>query len=204
MMRDPLTAKTVKNNFFIYEEFQVEPQSFALAQVQQHGTPYVLLVDRQAKILRSDRRPGWRELLDSIAATLDDELPRELARVLKQHITTPPVSDAATVAVVGDGVIVSITSFDGAGDFYACCIWRFERASALTDASRRYGLTKREAELLDCVLQGQSSAQIARSLSISLATVEWHTKRLLSKTDACSRTQMAMRAVGWLPDSTQH
>jgi DNA-binding CsgD family transcriptional regulator len=56
--------------------------------------------------------------------------------------------------------------------------------------------------MLDRILSGDASATIAETLWISLATVEWHTKRLLHKTDSLNRTQLAVRVLGWLPDAS--
>jgi DNA-binding CsgD family transcriptional regulator len=183
------------------EEFDSGPQtqSFAVTQVHQHGTPYVLVVARDASIVFADRRNGWRDLLEKVGPFGGDRLPDKLARVVARHHINPPAGAAATVLIVDEDVVVSVNALDG-DDLYACSLWRFQRARALEMARRRYMLTNRECELLDRILHGESSAEIARVLSISLATVEWHTKRLLLKTDSQNRTQMATRTLGWLPD----
>ena len=44
-------------------------------------------------------------------------------------------------------------------------------------------LTPREAEVLQHIVRGETSSQIADSLSLSVKTVEWHRSNLMSKLD---------------------
>ncbi len=187
--------------FNFYEELDTgtKSQSFAAIQVHQHGTPYILIVGAEGEIVLADRRSGWRDLLSKIGPAQGERLPNKIAQIVRRHHENPPVDAAATVMIADEDVVVSISALDGE-ELYACVLWRFQRARALEMAQRRYTLTNRECELLDRILHGESTAEIARILSISPATVEWHTKRLLLKTDSQNRTQMATRTVGWLPD----
>ena len=60
-------------------------------------------------------------------------------------------------------------------------------------------LTTREREVLDLLAEGANNQQIARSLSISLKTVQNHVSRILDKLQAADRTQAALRARGIPP-----
>ena len=60
-------------------------------------------------------------------------------------------------------------------------------------------LTTREREVLDLLSEGASNQQIARSLGISLKTVQNHVSRILDKLQAADRTQAALRARGITP-----
>ncbi|MBP5221669.1 MAG: hypothetical protein J6Z35_00730, partial [Lachnospiraceae bacterium] len=55
------------------------------------------------------------------------------------------------------------------------------------DYCARYGLTQRETEVLDCILSGQSIAEISEALFISQRTVKFHITNLLRKTGATSQ-----------------
>lgn len=191
------------DTFCFAEEFEIEPpkKSFAISQINQHGTPFVLIVDRQGHVLRGDRRQGWRELVSDLGTMVGTRLPDRLARVIVRQSIVPAREGLATVVVDAD-VVAVIAPFEGEDGWFSCTLWRFRRDRTLEEAKRRYALTKREAELLDRILCGASSAEIARELLITLATVEWHTKRLLLKTDSQNRTQMVARVLGWLPDMT--
>ena len=68
------------------------------------------------------------------------------------------------------------------------------RLSSPASPSRPDDLTKREREVLDLLAEGASNQQIARSLGISLKTVQNHVSRILDKLQAAGRTQAAHRA----------
>lgn len=62
-------------------------------------------------------------------------------------------------------------------------------------------LTEREAEVLKLVAQGQTNAEIGRTLTIGVATVRTHVGNLLSKLGFSNRTQLALFAVEQKPAS---
>lgn len=55
-------------------------------------------------------------------------------------------------------------------------------------------LTAREREILELIAQGQTNAEIARHLVISLKTVRNHVSNILSKLQVADRTQAVIRA----------
>lgn len=171
----------------------------AQSQLHVHGAPYVLLVRRDGTIYRSDRRRGWRELLALMDPCPGDRLPRRLARLIAEYASAPPAGEA-TLAFVSDTVVMSVMGFEGGDELFVCSLWRYERQEPIEGARSRYSLTKREVQLLERILRGESSNEIARILSLATSTVEWHTKRLLVKTKSQNRTQLASRVLGWLPD----
>ncbi len=56
-------------------------------------------------------------------------------------------------------------------------------------------LTRRELDVLKCLGQGMSNAEIAEALSVSVPTVHSHVHNLLGKLNLTSRTQAALYAV---------
>ena len=64
--------------------------------------------------------------------------------------------------------------------------------SATTQAEE---LTRRELDVLKCVAQGMSNAEIAEVLSVSVPTVHSHVHNLLGKLNLTSRTQAALYAI---------
>ena len=56
-------------------------------------------------------------------------------------------------------------------------------------------LTKRELDVLKCLAQGMSNAEIAETLSVSVPTVHSHVHNLLGKLNLTSRTQAALYAI---------
>ena len=76
-----------------------------------------------------------------------------------------------------------------------------EATEALIQATRRrsgqidYGLTGREQEVLALLIEGLSNAEIAERLVISVATVKFHMRGILSKLGVSSRTEAV--TVAW-------
>jgi NarL family two-component system response regulator LiaR len=56
-------------------------------------------------------------------------------------------------------------------------------------------LTRRELDVLRCLAQGMSNAEIAQALSVGVPTVHSHVHSLLGKLNLTSRTQAALYAV---------
>jgi DNA-binding NarL/FixJ family response regulator len=56
------------------------------------------------------------------------------------------------------------------------------------------GLTDRELEVLTLLSEGASNAQIARTLGLSVKTVQNYVSRILSQLQVTDRTQAALRA----------
>ena len=73
------------------------------------------------------------------------------------------------------------------------------RSPGPASPSRPDDLTTREREVLDLLAEGASNQQIARSLGISLKTVQNHVSHILDKLQAADRTQAALRARGIPP-----
>jgi len=75
-----------------------------------------------------------------------------------------------------------------------------EAARVLVQATRpttqpSSGLTEREREVLNLVVQGHSNQQIADALVVSLATVKAHISSILSKLGVSSRTEAIAYAI---------
>ncbi len=55
-------------------------------------------------------------------------------------------------------------------------------------------LSERELEVLRLLADGQSNAEIARALVVTVGTAKWHVHHLLGKLGAANRTQAVARA----------
>lgn len=58
------------------------------------------------------------------------------------------------------------------------------------------GLTKREVEVLQLVLEGKSSKEVAAILCCSKRTVDFHLARIYDKLDVSNRVQAMRRCAG--------
>jgi len=59
--------------------------------------------------------------------------------------------------------------------------------------SHRLRLSRREFEIVRCIIDGSSEAGIARTLSISTHTVHTHLERLYRKLDVSTRSDLVVR-----------
>ena len=55
---------------------------------------------------------------------------------------------------------------------------------------KRHGITKREAEVFDLVIRGNTLDQIAAALAITSSTVQDHISSLIRRTGAHNRSEM--------------
>lgn len=65
----------------------------------------------------------------------------------------------------------------------------------VTPGVPRHLLSRREQEILQCLMTGMSNKSIARTLEITEATVKVHVKGVLRKTGLANRTQLAIWAI---------
>ncbi|MDQ1640959.1 MAG: hypothetical protein QOJ90_310 [Actinomycetota bacterium] len=93
---------------------------------------------------------------------------------------------AAGGAVFGSGVAAQVLAMSST-------------RAARPDAVDALGMTDREREVLAHISQGSSNAQIARSLGLSVKTVQNYVSRILDKLQVTDRTQAALYASGRLP-----
>lgn len=67
---------------------------------------------------------------------------------------------------------------------------RNEMADAVTAIKEGYGLSAREMEILEFLIQGRSAPYIAKELYVSVNTVKTHMKRIYQKLDVHSREEL--------------
>lgn len=65
-----------------------------------------------------------------------------------------------------------------------------DKSDILKKTAVRYGLSEREKEVLICILDGMSNAEIAENMSISLSTVKKHVYHIFEKMEVNTRTQL--------------
>jgi DNA-binding CsgD family transcriptional regulator len=76
-------------------------------------------------------------------------------------------------------------------------IERYQARNSIGYAARRFGMSPRELQVLALVLQGYGTPEIAHALDIAESTAHDHVKRMLIKTRAKNRVEMAAKTLGW-------
>jgi PAS domain S-box-containing protein len=72
-----------------------------------------------------------------------------------------------------------------------------ELVNPTTPEPQRYApLTARQLEILQHIAEGLSSAQIAERLFVTVPTVKWHVKQILTKTGSSNRAEAVARVLG--------
>jgi two-component system nitrate/nitrite response regulator NarL len=72
-------------------------------------------------------------------------------------------------------------------------------AEALPIDPKMHKLSKREVEILTCLMRGEPNKVIAKKLNVAEATIKVHVKAILRKIGAANRTQAAMWATEHMP-----
>ena len=76
-------------------------------------------------------------------------------------------------------------------------IERYRSRNPLRHAAEKFGMSSRELEVLSLVLKGYGTPQIAAALDIAESTAHDHVKRMMLKTRAHNRVELAAKALGW-------
>jgi DNA-binding CsgD family transcriptional regulator len=74
---------------------------------------------------------------------------------------------------------------------------RYRSRNSLRHAQQKFSMSPRELEVLALVLKGYGTTQIAASLDIAESTAHDHIKRMMIKTRARNRVELAAKALGW-------
>ncbi|SEK44929.1 DNA-binding response regulator, NarL/FixJ family, contains REC and HTH domains [Roseovarius nanhaiticus] len=129
--------------------------------------------------------PQDASLLESVRG-----LPADVAAVVPPTLAAPEIRSVISLVVEGHRILPFALS-DG------------HRVSGAgrPDRIRPGLLTERQLEILREVAKGQSNKAIARSLSISINTVEAHVSRIIRKLQVDNRTQAALALREGVPSS---
>jgi DNA-binding CsgD family transcriptional regulator len=102
------------------------------------------------------------------------------------------------VAVPLPFLMMRVVPLNGADSYrVGLTVERYQARNSIGYAARRFGMSPRELQVLALVLQGYGTPEIAHALDIAESTAHDHIKRMLIKTRAKNRVEMAAKTLGW-------
>lgn len=171
--------------------------------VYQRSSPLVIVVNDALRVLGSSV-PSTEEdeALAALVAEANGSLPVFL-RPTVRRMTAVACDDTAPerIALAQGSLLVRVIPIlvTTVAPVRLCVVLleRYHSRDYLSYAVKRFGMSRREQEVLKLALDGQSAAEIADALSIATSTAEDHLRRLLIKTGARNRADMIARVLGW-------
>lgn len=128
-------------------------------------------------------------LADAAHPSLPPDI-RDAARMLLDRRR----SDEALVTPLRDDAILRLVPGVGPESLYVIFVTAARNPIAL--AAKRYGFTTREIEVLELLLQGKSTGDIAATMSISHLTVLQHVKNVGHKMGVSKRKEIVATLTG--------
>ncbi len=144
-------------------------------------------------------REGWARVLVLTAFDLDEDVIGALragaAGFLLKTVGQHELCDAVLRVAAGDGVLGPEVTRTVIAHVAAGGAVHGPAGTGGTEPPTWWGaLTPRERDVLACLVDGRSNAQIADRLSISVPTAKTHVSRVLDKMGCTSRLQAAVTA----------
>ena len=82
-------------------------------------------------------------------------------------------------------------------EHFAVFIERFAARNSLQQAASRFSLSRRETDVLEGLMRGESTDEIARRLGIGATTVHEHIRKIGRKTDVTKRSAIVATVFGF-------
>jgi DNA-binding CsgD family transcriptional regulator len=180
-----------------------EGEQSAQERTAERSTPaqYVLGRDYQVELKWIPRGDGGEDALQNILE-ISDGLPpvvETAVRELTSSWTDDPHTWEIGIAVPLPFMVVRTSPLSGPrGEMkISVVVERYRSRNPLRHAQEKFGMSSRELEVLALVLKGFGTPQIAAALDIAESTAHDHIKRMMLKTRARNRVELAAKTLGW-------
>jgi len=141
------------------------------------------------------------DVLQSILELAGDKLPpvvEDAIRGVTAVWTDDPHTWTPATVVPLPFMVVRVAPLNGtAGPKIGVLVERFRSRNPLRLAAEKFAMSSRELEVLSLVLKGLGTPQIAATLDIAESTANDHIKRMMLKTRARNRVELAAKTLGW-------
>jgi DNA-binding CsgD family transcriptional regulator len=146
--------------------------------------------DRQVESITAPAR-RWLAELGCASEPSAGRLPHALLAVADHAQAAAGDAIARVPGVSGQWVVLHASAASGGDPGRVAVVLQGPTPSSIAPLiAAAYGLTRRERELTELVLQGQSTGDIARRLFISAHTVQEHLKSIFTKAGVHSRREL--------------
>lgn len=179
-----------------------EGEQSAQERTAQRATPAQFVLSRdyavESKWIPTD---DPNDVLQSMLELADQRLPpvvEQAVRAVTAAWTADPATWEPATVVPLPFMVVSVAPLTGSsGPKIGVLVERFRSRNPLRLAAEKFGMSSRELEVLSLVLKGFGTPQIATALDIAESTAHDHIKRMMLKTRARNRVELAAKALGW-------
>jgi DNA-binding CsgD family transcriptional regulator len=153
----------------------------------------MIVVDHALVVIAADPL-AWR-LVNQCGLALPGDLPP----ALKSRLGAWAISDTSLEMTFEPqpGILVHATRLGGDDDFIGLQVSTVCVRDEMAVARRRFGLSRREVDVVQLLLHGESACEIAQRLGIGEYTVGDYLKRVFLKTRVRNRAQMIAKVLGW-------
>jgi DNA-binding CsgD family transcriptional regulator len=174
----------------------------SLATEENPDGPGLLLLDDDDNVTSITRAAErWLEELVDLGDLIDGRLPlavaavADRARAIEAGVDSPaPQARARAYMRSGRWLVLHGTRLSGASEGQTAVIVEPARPAEIAPLIvQAYGLSGREREVTQLILQGLSTSEIADRLFISTHTVQDHLKAIFDKVDVHSRRELVAR-----------
>jgi DNA-binding CsgD family transcriptional regulator len=164
--------------------------------------PGLLLLDEEDNVASiTPAAERWLEELVDLGDPMEGSLPLAVTAVGDRaraisHAVDAPDAQARARAYTGSGrwLVLHGTTLSGAAEGQTAVIFEPARPAEIAPIIvQAYGLSGRERDVTQLVLQGLSTKEIADRLFISVHTVQDHLKAIFDKVDVHSRRELISR-----------
>jgi DNA-binding CsgD family transcriptional regulator len=163
------------------------------------SAPVMFVIDEQLRPVLAEEPAVDESPLHALYRPRNGHAPPLLAQTLTQlvHELEASPRGAAASRALPFAFVRLARLVGGSSRFFLVSVEPARRRSTVLRAMTRYGLSRREGQVLGEVLRGASSTEIGESLSISGSTATFHLKQLLRKSGSRNRTELTARVLGW-------
>jgi DNA-binding CsgD family transcriptional regulator len=141
--------------------------------------------------------PAFVKIVAAHRGRLPTLLERAVRRLTKSWDFARIESCSPGIAYPIPGLALRVEPMTGTGVMVGVFLKLDTDRHPVTDAAAAYRLSPREREVLHALLDGHSVADIAAKLELAESTVSDHIARMIVKTNAHNRVEMAAMLLGW-------